>query len=221
MIDMANSFRRFEHSPALGRVVAPDDAAEALLREVTRLIARPPGLRNEGAPLALVLHLSRLSPPAPRPHHRRVARALMQDTAGWHGGQLFSLGNGDLVLLCRDTAGADTSPYVAATSPSRAASIRELPGMLRRLLRVDTPLGLDLVSVWPLATQGRALQDFARARIARQEGRLSMDEDFSGQTGAADALGSFISSAGIADLLQRQSAIVRPLLVPPSGRPAR
>ena len=35
-----------------------------------------------------------------------------------------------------------------------------------------------------------------------------MDEDFSGQTGAADALGSFISSAGIIDLLQRQGAIV-------------
>lgn len=190
----------------MGRVVAPDDAAEALLREASRLIARLPDLRREGAPLALVLHLSRLAPPAPRPHHRRVARALMQDTAGWHGGQLFSLANGDLALLCRD--GPETSQPAAAASPSRAATIQELPTMLRRLLRVDTPPGLDLVSVWPLATQGRALQDYARARIARQEGRLSMDEDISGQTGAADALGSFIGSAGIADLLQRQSAII-------------
>jgi EAL domain-containing protein (putative c-di-GMP-specific phosphodiesterase class I) len=208
MIDMGSSFRRFEPGPAFGRVVAPDDAAEALLREASRLVGRPPGLRDQGAPVALVLHLSCLSPPAPRPHHRRVARALMQDTAGWHGGQLFSLGNGDLVLLCREAPEGGGEPYLTAGSPSRPASIRELPGLLRRLLRVDTPPGLDPVSVWPLATHGRTLLNYARARVAPKEGRLSMDEDFSGQTGAADALGGFIGSAGIADLMQRQSAIV-------------
>ena len=179
-----------------------DDVAEALLREVTRLVARGQEGGVGGGLMAVVLHLSRLTPPAPRPHHRRVARALMQDTAGWYGGQLFSLGNGDLVLLCREDSGH------AAVGRARATDPQALPQMLRHLLRVDTPPGLDLVSVWPLSSRINALQDYARARVARHEGSLVMEEDIAGQTGAVDVLGSFISSSAIADLLQRQSAIL-------------
>ena len=47
----------------------------------------------------LTLHLSRLAPPAPQPHHRRIARAVLDDAALYHRGQLFTLVNGDLALL--------------------------------------------------------------------------------------------------------------------------
>ncbi len=211
MIDRAGAARftgafivaRGDSLSAERRALVADDVAEALLREVTRLVARGQESSVTGGSMALVLHLSRLTPPAPRPHHRRVARALMQDTAGWYGGQLFSLGNTDLVLLCREQSG-----HAATAGRGRATDPQALPQMLRHLLRVDTPPGLDLVSVWPLSSHINALQDYASARVARHEGSLVMEEDIAGQTGAVDVLGSFISSSAIADLLQRQSAIL-------------
>ena len=39
--------------------------------------------------VALALHLSRLPPPAPRPHHRRIARAVLDDAAARQGGPLL------------------------------------------------------------------------------------------------------------------------------------
>ena len=203
MVDAGVLSRSTVDFAAERRAAFADDVAEALLREVMRLVARPMEWLGAAGRMAIVLHLSRLAPPAPCPHHRRVARALMQDTAGWFGGQLFPLGQGDLVLLCQAQSGLP-----AAGRGVRAASPQALPQLLRDLLRVDTPAGLDLVSVWPLAAHSRALQDYARARVARQEGVAAMEEDIAGQTGAVDSLGSFISSSAIADLLQRQSAIL-------------
>ena len=204
MVDFASNISRNTDNAGSLRVVAPDAAAEALLGEIARLIARPQVARDGENRVAIVLRLSRLTPPAPRPHHRRIARALMQDSAGWHGGQVFSLANGDLVLLCQQRFAGGKA---GATPRRHVVGPEALPDMLRQLLRVDTPPGLDLVSVWPLASHGLALHDYARARVARQEGRLAMEEEFAGQTGVVDALGSFIGSAAIADLLQRQSAV--------------
>src|ERR1019366_417693 len=66
-----------------------------LLDAAQRLARRPQGWT------ALALHLSRLRPPAPRPHHRRIAQAMLQDAARRHDGQVHALRNGDIVLLCR------------------------------------------------------------------------------------------------------------------------
>ena len=54
---------------------------------------------------ALVLRLSQLPPPGAKPHHRRVARSLLDEAALRRGGQVFALRNLDLVLLGPD-AGA-------------------------------------------------------------------------------------------------------------------
>jgi hypothetical protein len=57
-------------------------------------------LRRRGPEVhALLLRLSQLPPPGPKPHHRRVARALLDEAALRHGGQVFALRNLDLVLL--------------------------------------------------------------------------------------------------------------------------
>ncbi len=179
-------------------------SADALLQEALRLVPRAMSGAAPGR-VALVLHLSRLTAPAPRPHHRRVARALMQDTAARHEGQLFQLGHGDLVLLCRDATVTEAHLVLPA---ARVADPAALPGILRRLLRIDTPPGLDLVSVWPLGAQGPKLLDYARAAVLRREGNMVMEEDFAGQTGAVDALGGVIGNGAITDLMQRQSAVV-------------
>jgi EAL domain-containing protein (putative c-di-GMP-specific phosphodiesterase class I) len=186
-------------------------AADAFLQEARRQVARAGGRGSAGERVALVLHLSRLSPPAPRPHHRRVARALMQDTAEWHEGQLFALGDGDLALLCREAANRAGKP---AERPARVADAAALPEILRRLLRIDTPPGLDLVSVWKLGTDGGKLLDYAQSsaarrerHAARREGNSVVEEDFAGQTGVVDALGSFIGAGAVTDLMQRQSAV--------------
>ena len=50
--------------------IEPDRAA---LEIAHRLLRAPEGRT------ALALHLSRLAPPAPRPHHRRIARALLAE----------------------------------------------------------------------------------------------------------------------------------------------
>src|ERR1700733_11141406 len=77
----------------------PDAAAgsrggRALLDSAERALRAPTGK------LAVALHLARLRAPAPRPHHVRIARAMLTNTAQRYGGQVFPLNNGDLILLC-------------------------------------------------------------------------------------------------------------------------
>lgn len=119
-------------------------SAERLLRDAAERIARRP----EGR-VALVLHLSRLRPPAPRPHHERIARAILQEVALRREGQLFALRNGDLVLICR------TGPDVLV-----------LPDTLGRLLRLDLPQRMPILSVWRLEQAADALLAYVRERLA-------------------------------------------------------
>ena len=205
MVEFASNTGQLTEWPGRALHGTPDAAAMALLGELSRLLARPLESQERDYRVAIILRLSRLMPPAPRPHHRRVARALMQDTASWYGGQVFSLVDGDLVLLCQPRRAAGGAAISAST---RAVEPEALPDMLRQLLRVDTPPGFDPVTVWPLATHGQALHDDIRARVVQQEGRRVMEEEYAGQTEVMDVLGSFISSAAIADLLQRQTAVL-------------
>lgn len=77
------------------RSVAVHAVAEQMLLDAARRAQR------RGAEVeALVLRLSRMPPPGAKPHHRRVARSLLDEAALRRGGQVFALRNLDLVLLC-------------------------------------------------------------------------------------------------------------------------
>lgn len=159
--------------------------------------------RNPAGRLAIALHLSRLVAPAPRPHHMRIARACLQDTATRHDGQVFSLANGDLVLLCRNGAKPDT-----LAGRHAAADPHALPDVLDRLFRVDTPQGVTLVSVWPLETRSDDLLAYATACLAQAPSPSFVAPGVAGQASTMDAIGTVISTAEITDLLQRQTGVL-------------
>jgi hypothetical protein len=113
-------------------------------------------LRTPKGRIALVLRLSQLPPPLPRPHHRRIAYAILEEAAHRHQGRLFLLENGDALLLCRTASGGASSP---------GADPAELPHVLGRLFRVDVTNPATLMTVWSLERSGDALLTYvARAR---------------------------------------------------------
>ena len=139
--------------------------------------------------MALVLHLSRLAPPAPRPHHRRVARAVMDDAAQRQEGQVFALHNDDLLLLFRSDGGIP----LAAT--------------LAQLFQVDVPDPAELFTLWSLEGDGAALLRYAQARVLD----APPDPAFAEPKGSAEAINdleSVIGRSRITDLTQRQTAIL-------------
>lgn len=148
--------------------------------------------------MALVLHLSRMAPPAPRPYHRRIARAVMDDAAQRQAGQVFALPNDDLLLLFR--AEEEASPLTA---------------MLARLFQVDMPDPAGLITLWSLKRDGAALLRYAQARALDALPDPVLTEP-KGSAQAIDALQSVIEQSRITDLMQQQTAI---LLVP--GREGR
>ena len=178
-------------SPAAGGA-----AGARRLRDAAERAARHPRGRA-----ALVLHLSRLRPPAPRPHHERVARAILGDVAGRREGDVFALRNRDLVLLCRE------GPEIAA-----------MPAMLARLLRLDAPDPASLVSFWPLDQDGGALLDYAAARLA-EGGTVDVPREPAEPVSpvALDAVAAALGALRWDDLAERQT-VVR--LEPRPGRPA-
>jgi hypothetical protein len=133
---------------------------ERRLLEAARRAGRSPQGR-----MALALHLSRLAPPGPRPHHRRIARAILDDTALRHDGQVFALGNGDMVLLCalapQGQAPAARPLHGLALSDPAAVS-----ATLAALLRVDLPNPADVATVWPLPETLAAFTAYAAERVA-------------------------------------------------------
>ena len=153
-------------------------------------------LRAPHRRMALVLHLSQMAPPAPRPHHRRIARAVMDDAALRQGGQVFALHNDDLLLLFRSDNG--DCPVTAT---------------LARLFQADVPDAAGLTTLWSLEQDGAALLRYAQARLLDALPGPAAEPKGSAQ--AIDALESVIGHSRITDLTQRQTAV---LLVP--GREA-
>lgn len=147
--------------------------------------------------MALVLHLSRMAPPAPRPHHRRIARAVMDDAAQRQAGQVFALPNDDLLLLFR----SEEAGPLAAT--------------LARLFQLDMPDPAGLITLWSLGRDGAALLRYARARALDALPDPALTEP-RGSAQTIDALESVIEQSRITDLMQQQTAV---LLVP--GREGR
>ncbi len=203
-----------------GAPMAADQFLEAVRRALRHGATQPhpPG----GGMMALVLHLSALRPPAPRPHHRRVARVILQDVAARHDGQVFAFGNGDIALLCaasglHDTGRAPTVPVAREASSARdpAGGPAPLAAALTRLLRIDAVDPARLISVWPLGTDHAALLAYAAARAAEGIAAPPPDDEPALQAGVVDEIGALIGRAHIHDLMQRQTAVV---LLPPRER---
>lgn len=137
----------------------------------------------------LGLHLSRLAPPAPRPHHRRIARAVLDDAASRHRGQLFTMVNGDLVLLFPP---GDNGIGLAATLGTLFAADSPDPGLI--LSRWSLPLHLKELSAFLDALPTIA----AAPRKAEQENGLA----------AVTTLYNAVELRRIRELVERQTGVL-------------
>jgi hypothetical protein len=162
------------------RTIAADGSTDALLRHAVQR-----HLRSGQERVVLALHLSQLLAPGPRPHHRRIARALLDDTAQAHGGQVFPRSDGDLVLICE---------------PSGAPGLVET---LTRLFRVDAPTVDRLLALWTLPQDAELVQAYADQ--AARPHPVSKEPSVAPNTIAA--VETLIFSAPLTDLVHRQTAV--------------
>lgn len=139
--------------------------------------------------VALALHLSQLPPPAPRPHHRRIARAVLDDAASRREGQLFTLANGDLVLLF---PAPDGGVGLAAT--------------LGQLFAADAPDIGTLVSRWLLPVDVNGLFSFLD-RLSLRAAPLARTERDTGLA-AVTAISASLEANRVRELLDRQTGIL-------------
>ncbi len=181
---------------------------ERLLLEAARRAGRSPQGR-----MALVLHLSRLAAPGPRPHHRRIARAILDDTALRHDGQVFALGNGDMVLLCamaaQGQAPAARPLYGLALSDPAAVS-----ATMAALLRVDLPNPADVATVWRLQESLAAFTAYAAERVAESGLALAPPEPPAAgpaePTVVVGAIAAIAEGPANNDFMQRQLGVLVP-----------
>lgn len=171
-------------------------ADHLLLDTVQRRLRQPAGW------VAVVLHLSRLPPPLPRPHHRRIARVLMEDAARRYDGFVFAPVNGDLLLLCR------AGEVPKSRHPLRVASPRVLPDILARLLRADLPAPRDVISFWPLETTGETLLTYALDRVATEGGNPAAMAEHRSQPALTNAIEAALDMPEAAGFLHRQTAVL-------------
>jgi hypothetical protein len=165
-------------------------------------------LRAQAGKLALALHLSALKPPAPKPHHARIATALLQDMAQRFGGQVFPLANGDLVLLCGITA-------EGARGGAPALSPLSLPATLAELFSADAPNMAEFVTLWRLDSEGAAFRAYLASRPAETAAPAAAEDGAVNAAGLA-ALEALLAGAPVPGLLAQQTAIA---LRPGRGQP--
>jgi hypothetical protein len=169
-------------------------------------------LRAPRGKLALVLRLSALKPPAPRPHHLRIAMALLQDTAQRYGGQVFPHRNADLVLLC-------AAPDEDNRLVSGQASPLGLPGALGRLFAADAADPANLTTLWRLEDEAASFRAYLAQRPADAGvSAIVTNDPAAGAASAAGlaALDTLLATSQIPDLLAQQTAIE---LRPGRGQP--
>lgn len=178
------------------------DAAGRLLRDALERAARSPRGR-----VMLVLHLSRMRAPAPRGYHRRIARAMLQDTAERYDGQLFPLSNGDLALLCRGNLAG--SGVTVVQTPGAIAEPDRLVDLLGRLFRVDMPDPGRLLSVWPLDSALAAAMsyvDIPEPQPRSSEGRQRAE--VASRTEAVDSIATLAGGHDLEKIMRRQTAVL-------------
>ena len=173
---------------------AADTATHHIGRHLLDAVER--ALRAPQGRMALVLHLSHMRSPAPRAYHRRIARAVMDDAAQRHAGQVFALHNDDLLLLFR--------------SNDTGAAITEA---LARLFSIDVPDPAGVTTLWSLASDGDAVRQYVRARLLDAPPDPAVSEP-TGSVHAIDAIDQVIQHSRISDLMQRQTAV----LLAPNGQ---
>jgi hypothetical protein len=156
-----------------------------LLAAVDRLSRAPQGWS------AVALHLSRLLPPGARPHHRRVARAVMQDAARRGDGKVFDLRGGDVVLLARE----------AAPPPLGVSE------QLRRLFGREAADPAGIVSEWPLPDAGAALLTYVAECLGAPQVGVAAEPGVPPAT-LVDAAIAAIGGARPSALLQRQTGVL-------------
>ena len=144
---------------------------------------------SESGWTVLGLHLSRLAPPAPRPHHQRIARAVLDDAASRHRGQLFTLINGDLALLF---PAFDSGVALAAT--------------LGTLFSADAPDPGLILSRWWLPDHLKEFSAFLDAlpTIAAAPGKAEKDIGLA----AVTMLFNAVDIRRIRELLERQTGVL-------------
>ncbi len=165
----------------------PPPTGERLLADAIRRAQR------SGNQQLLTLHLGSL--PAPRPHHRRIARALLQDAASRHGGQIFPLRNNDLALLTTITDGKG-----GAIDPAN------LPATFAELFRADRPDPAGLTSIWNIETDQTEIFQYLQTLLT-QEPQLPLCDEIPPPPAAVEDIASLLATARIGDLTQRQIAI--------------
>ena len=167
------------------------DVAQRLLRRAQD--GRPPDWR------ALILHFGQLRPPELQPHYRIVARALVEDAAQRHGGQVFGMANGDLVLLCPASGLLLTAPRFAAPAQDLT-----LPETLARLLAPDSRD--SVLSLWTLPDQAQNLLDYAATRLAEHTTAPAPPETPT-DLAALDSYAAMVEASRITDLVHRQTGV--------------
>ena len=156
--------------------------------------------QRSGSHQVLALHLGALH--LPRPHHRRIAGALLQDTASRHGGQLFPMRNGDLALLTAVTDGTG-----GATDPAH------LPEIFAELFKADRPSPAAILSVWNIEHDRDQLFEYIQALLNR-EPSPRLEEIAIPSPHTVEDVASVLATTRIGDLTQRQTSIE----ILPAGR---
>ncbi len=141
--------------------------------------------RSRSPVALLVLRLSHLHAPGPRPHHRRIAATLLNEAVTTHGGQVFACPSGDLVVL---------------TEPAAAT---RLISTLTQLFRAESPGADRLLALWLLPADEAA----ARAHLAGAPAPLDRAEDAPVPLGAVAVVEAVLASAAVDQLMRRQGAV--------------
>ena len=186
-------------SASLAVLTGPPRAEGAGFGQAERQVfeAARRGLAPGWGALAVLFH--QFPAPGPRPHHRRVARAILDDFAQKHGGQVFGLRNLDLILLC--------PLAVMQSPPARAGQEGEaLPDLLGRLLQGETETGAAPLVIWHSAEGRERLLEYAQERLA-ESGLSALDP---GNDRAEMARGRRADAMGRAlpELLLRQTGVL-------------
>jgi hypothetical protein len=150
---------------------------------------------------ALIVLFSQFPAPGARPHHRRVARAILDDAAQRHGGQVFGLRNLDLVLLC-----PTATLRAPATSRANGTAGEAVPELLARLLRGETAEGVAPLLIWQLPDSRDRLLAFATERLA--EGGLTPLDQAVAKAELPLGLTASAETRLLPDLLLRQTAVL-------------
>lgn len=170
----------------------PASASDRMLLDTARRLARQPSGWT-----VLVVHIGRMI--NPKPHHRRVARAILQDVAQRLEGQVFAPRNGDLVLICRETP-----PGLRLVQ--NGLEPQQLTATLGRLLQAETPPSARLISAWRVNADPTRLLAYATARLEETVPPPGEEPDQTGQTARVKVLSHLAAGPDTLEVMHRQTA---------------